>query len=259
MKKLMTFSVALTCAVAIQAGILEDCTVPCVETNAAGKVFRYRWHEPTNVVAGAKCPLVVFFHGAGERGTDNFSQMRHCIADILLRSEKKEPCFILAGQVPNGQLWVDTPWGNLEHRMPKEPTSAMALALDKIDALRMDPRIDPDRIYACGISMGGYGTWDAIMRHPDWFAAAMPVCGGADITKAYLVRDLPIWVFHGGADTIVPTWRSRSMVSALWVVNGKVRYREYPGVGHNSWSATFNDPVTLDWMFAQRRGRDTSK
>ena len=256
MKKLMTFSVALTCAVAIQAGILEDCTVPCVETNAAGRVFRYRWHEPTNIVAGVKYPLVVFFHGAGERGTDNFNQMRHGIANILSRSEKTEPCFVLAGQVPNGQQWVDTPWGARDHRMPENPSKPMALLIELLKKTMAERPIDPRRVYVAGVSMGGYGTWDLVQRFPDLFAAAMPCCGGGDVQLAERLKGVPIWAFHGDRDGIVPFVRSRLMSAAIWRAGGNLRYTEFRGVGHNSWNPAYNDwDVRLKWLFEQRRAR----
>ena len=101
--------------------------------------------------------------------------------------------------------------------------------------------------------MGGYGTWDIVQRRPEVFAAAIPICGGGDSTLAWKIRNVPIWAFHGDKDDAVPVARSRQMVSALWQCNGNVRYREYPGVGHGCWIATYNDNQVLDWFFSQSK------
>ena len=101
--------------------------------------------------------------------------------------------------------------------------------------------------------MGGYGTWDIVQRYPDLFAAAMPLCGGGDPALARVIRAVPIWAFHGDCDKAVPVRRSRQMVAALWQCDGNVRYREYPGVGHNCWDATYSDASVLDWFFSSRR------
>ena len=104
-----------------------------------------------------------------------------------------------------------------------------------------------------GFSMGGYGTWDLSARYPDLFAAAMPICGGGDVQQAGKLTKLPIWVFHGDADKAVPVERSRAMVSAIKQRGGNIKYTEYPGVGHDSWTATFSNPEIMQWLFDQAR------
>ena len=101
--------------------------------------------------------------------------------------------------------------------------------------------------------MGGYGTWDIIQRFPNKFAAAIPVCGGGDLAGAPVFKDIPIWVFHGDKDGAVPVSRSRDMITALKACNSKVKYTEYPDVGHNSWTQTYSNPNVLKWLFNQRR------
>ena len=221
-----------------------------------GARLLYRWHAPAKIESGRRYPLVVLFHGAGERGDDNVAQLVHGATELLNYAKKTgEEIFFIAGQVPRNQQWVDTPWAQKSHTMSAEPSSSMKLALALVDDVRTTLPVDPARIYATGISMGGYGTWDAVQRRPELFAAAMPICGGGDTACAAKIKDVPIWCFHGDADGAVPVCRSRSMVAALWAVDGKIRYREYPGVGHNCWTRTSGDDAVLAGLFAQRKGR----
>jgi predicted peptidase len=113
--------------------------------------------------------------------------------------------------------------------------------------------IDTSRIYITGLSMGGYGTWDAIARYPNFFGAAAPVCGGGDPKLVKQYAKLPIWCFHGEADSVVKVIRSREMVEALQQVGSSIKYTEYPGVQHDSWTATYSNPEFYEWLFAQRK------
>ena len=232
-----------------------DLTVPLAYTNATGAVLRYRWAEPATVEPGKTYPLVILFHGAGERGTNNCAQLVHGAKDLLnYMKEKGIKGYFIAGQCPEGEQWVNVPWANLAHRMPEKPSAAMGLAMELIAKTMAEKPVDRNQVLVTGISMGGYGTWDIVQRRPDWFAAALPCCGGGDTTLAWKIRDVPIWAFHGDADGAVPVTRSRDMVTALWAVNGKIRYREYPGMGHACWIPTYADhDVVLDWFFSQRK------
>ena len=217
-----------------------------------GSVFRYRWTEklPND---GSKVPLVIFLHGAGERGTNNVAQLRHGVGELLDWLDKHEKGYrLVAGQVPNGKRWVEVDWNAKAHAMPKMPSETMALELALLDRLLADPRTDAQRVYVTGISMGGYGTWDIVCRRPDMFAAAMPICGGGDSAQAAKIAHVPIWVFHGSADRAVPVCRSRNMVSALWSAGSNAHYREYPDAGHNVWTRTYRDNEVLKWFFSQR-------
>ncbi len=132
----------------------------------------------------------------------------------------------------------------------KEP---LELTVELIDALGLEFSIDPDRIYITGLSMGGFGTWIAVSRYPDRFAAAVPICGGGDPT-AIGQTSAKIWAFHGAADRAVPPKRSREMVEALHRAGGHPRYTEYPGVGHDAWRYAYMEPELVGWLFRQRRG-----
>ena len=222
-------------------------------TGAGGKVFRYRWAEklPTD---GSKVPLVLFLHGAGERGIDNTAQLKHGVGEILDWLDKHEKGYrLVAGQVPNGKRWVEVDWNSKSHVMPAEPSETMSLEIELLDKLLADSTTDTSRVYVTGISMGGYGTWDLACRRPEVFAAAMPICGGGDSAQAAKIAALPIWTFHGSADGAVPVSRSRNMVSALWAVGSNAHYREYPDAGHGVWTRTYRDNEVLGWFFKQKK------
>lgn len=236
----------------VLGGIAEESTVPCKWTSADGGEFRYRFHAPADVEDGKRYPLVIFMHGAGERGTNNVAQLVWgCDEIVSWFKNRHEEFYLVAGQVPAGQQWVDTPWTLPEHEMPKDPSATMSQQIAFIEYLFRAFPIDRTRVYVSGISMGGYGTWDLLCRKPEWFAAGLPVCGGGDPHQAWRIREIPIWTFHGDQDGAVPVCRSRKMTAALWDVNGNIRYREYPGAGHNVWTPTYADKGVLDWFFSR--------
>jgi predicted peptidase len=225
-------------------------------TDASGAKLLYRLLKPKDYDKTKKYPLVLFFHGAGERGNDNKKQLVHGMRDFASdKIMEQYPCFVVAPQCPSGVQWVDTPWSALSHEMPDKPTQPMRMSIDLVGELEKEFSIDSNRLYVTGLSMGGFGTWDTIQRNPDMFAAAAPICGGGD-SRLELVKpiaNLPIWAFHGDKDTAVKTQRSRDMIDALKKAGGSPRYTEYPGIGHNSWSATYSNPELYKWMFSQQR------
>jgi predicted peptidase len=121
------------------------------------------------------------------------------------------------------------------------------------DQLQKDFNVDKRRLYLTGLSMGGFGTWDALQRWPDKFAAAVPVCGGGDVGQAKQIAKVPIWVFHGAKDSVVKPDRSRKMVNAIRAAGGDSKYTEYPEAGHDSWSETYRNPQLYDWLFAHKK------
>jgi poly(3-hydroxybutyrate) depolymerase len=149
--------------------------------------------------------------------------------------------------------WANMDWAAKSGSAAKDPSTPTRLALAALEGLRKEFNLDPKRLYLTGLSMGGYGTWDVLARHPTLFAAAVPVCGGADESTAPAIKDLPIWCFHGGADKTVPPERSRNMIAALKAAGGNPKYTEYEGVGHNSWDKAYAEPDLPKWLFAQHR------
>lgn len=229
-----------------------------VMTDAFGptkNTAKYRLLAPDDVQTEAKFPLVLFLHGAGERGVDNKKQLLY-LPDVLATEEsrKKYPCFAAAPQCPPNMKWVDLPWEE-ETSKPQPPISApMKMVLAILDEVLHTWPIDPARVYLTGLSMGGYGSWDLAMRRPTHFAALAPLCGGGDESQAGVIKDLPTWAVHGDKDTAVPVARSRNMIKALEAAGGKPKYTELAGIGHNCWTKAYSpDFGLLDWMFQQRR------
>ncbi len=226
---------------------------PLVFKTADGRMLNYRLMKPKNYDPQKKYPLVLFFHGAGERGDDNVAQLVHGMNDFA-RDENREkyPCFVVAPQVPEGKRWVEVDWTEDAHDFDEKPSVTMQLVIELLDALPKEFRIDRTRLYVTGLSMGGFGTWDIISRFPDKFAAAAPVCGGADLKLAPKLVHVPIWTFHGDQDTVVKLHRTVDMVEAIRKAGGKPFYTEYAGVGHDSWVKAYSDPKLMEWMFAQK-------
>jgi predicted peptidase len=129
----------------------------------------------------------------------------------------------------------------------------MRLTLSALDSLKHEFRIDTQRIYVIGLSMGGHGVWDLVTRFPKMFAAAIPVCSAGDPAKAAKIVGVPIWCFHGAADPVVGVAYARTMITALRKAGGTPKYTEYPGVGHDSYRNAFKEAELLPWLFAQRR------
>ena len=230
------------------------------EFSAGSAKLNYRLLQPANLEAGKKYPLVVFLHGAGERGDDNKAQLKHG-APAFAKPDVREkfPCFVFAPQCPKDQTWSAVKGWTDAESFQDEPKPAMKLVLGALDALTKEFAIDPDRIYVTGLSMGGYGSWDLISRQPEKFAAAIPVCGGGDKDKAAVAKGVPVWAFHGLADDVVSPARSQEMVTALRAAGGSAVLTEYPGVAHDSWTFAYSEPNLLPWLFAQRRGEPTQK
>ncbi len=225
---------------------------PRVFDSAKGPALNYRLHVPAELDPEEAYPLILFLHGAGERGDDNELQLLHGAWDILdFTIENDVPAFILAPQCPAEAKWVDIPWNRLLERMPEAPSAPMRLVIELMDALIAEYPIDEGRIYVTGLSMGGYGTWDIVQRVPGRFAAALPICGGGDPAQAARIRHVPIWAFHGSNDTIVPLRQTLDMIDALEAAGGSPSYTVYGGVGHDAWSRTYSNEDVLWWLFDQ--------
>ncbi len=182
--------------------------------------------------------MILYLHGAGERGEDLERITVHGIPR-LLREGRRFPFVVVAPQWSDPESWWDVVF--------------LGALLDEAGERY---RIDPDRIYVTGLSMGGFGTWDLLVKFPDRFAAAVPVCGGGNPLLASRIRHIPVWVFHGALDDTVPVRRSREMVEALRAADAvEVRYTEYPDVGHDAWTPAYSNPEVYQWMLRHRRNR----
>lgn len=221
-----------------------------------GNTIDYRFLSPELPDPGSDTlyPLVLFLHGAGERGNDNASQLRLIVAKFASDQIRAAyPCYVVAPQCPADTKWVDTDWFASEHTMPEEPSWPLETAVELVNHFTETYPIDSNRIYGIGVSMGGFGIWDTLQRYPNLFAGAIPICGGGDCKLVSRFAHIPLWVFHGADDTVVQTKRSRDMVSALKIAGANPIYTEFPQVGHNSWDYAIKEPAFFSWLYSQRK------
>jgi predicted peptidase len=244
--------------------ILVSAPLPAADYSARtfsapdGGRLNYRIHVPEAAEPEAPWPLVLFLHGAGERGDDNQLQLIHGAFDILdFTVESDNPAVILAPQCPADERWVDVDWDAPTHRMAENPSAPMQMVMALLEATLADLPVDRQRVYVTGLSMGGYGAWEIVQRRPGLFAAAIPICGGGDPALADSISHLPLWVFHGADDPIVPVRRSLDMVAALQAAGGQPSYTIYGGAGHDAWTRTYANAGVLQWLFDQERMAST--
>ena len=203
-----------------------------------------------------KYPLVVFLHGLYERGDDNESQLKFGVTNLAeSKISAMYPAFIIAPQCPQNAKWANISENTSTHqiRLLTSPSKPMKLLIELIYKLEKDFPVDTNRIYITGFSMGGYGTYDAIERYPNLFAAAVPVCGGGDTSKAASIAHIPIWIFHGAEDPTVSPLYSLDMMSALTTAGAHPGFTQYPEVGHFSAKGAYTDPTMIAWLFRQRK------
>jgi len=180
-----------------------------------------------------KWPLMLFLHGAGERGDDLNKVKVHGPPKIV--ASKDLPFIVVSPQCPKDQWW---------------DIQRLSALLDEVERKQ---RVDPERIYVTGLSMGGFGSWAMAAHEPRRFAAIAPICGGGDPKQVRKYKHLPVWVFHGAKDRVVPLERSKQMVDALKKHQADVSFTVYPNAGHDSWTKTYNNPALYDWFMDHKR------
>lgn len=254
---LLTTIFSLNLAVSQDLSVFEKRTF----TSSAGQALPYRILYPENYDKAKKYPVVLFLHGAGERGDNNESQLVHGSKLFLDPANRKAyPAIVIFPQCP-----AEGYWGNVSvdrNTMPltlvfdysKPITPALQAAIELLKKITKEESVDAKRIYVAGLSMGGMGTFEAVYRFPELFAAAVPICGGADV-KSYdkRVKEIPFRVFHGAKDDVVEPRYSREIVDKLKALNISVEYKEYPEANHNSWDNAFAEPDFLSWMFSKSK------
>ena len=205
--------------------------------------LRYWLFLPTDYETQAQsggAPLLLFLHGAGERGDapEDIAKVKIHGPPRLLDSPefaKNFPAVTVSPQCKNGYAW--------------SPAQLMLL----LDHIENNFVIDKSRIYVTGLSMGGFGTWMCLNESPKRFAAAAPICGGAKPEWAEKLTDIPIWIFHGDKDPVVSLDHSQGIVDAIRDADGrKILFTIYEGEGHDSWTRTYNNQLLYDWMFQQK-------
>lgn len=223
-------------------------------TASSGYMMNYRYATKGIPTGDVKYPLFILMHGAGERGSDNAAQLGLFAGLINWLDANMEGYFLIAGQVPANEQWVDVPWGAASGTMPENPSGMMSATMELVDDLMANEAIDANRVYVTGMSMGGYGVWDILSRRGDLFAAAMPLCGGGDPAQVAQFKDVSVWAFHGSADGTVPVARTREMVAAMENAGATPRYTEYAGAGHDVWTATYANADALAWFVQRKKG-----
>jgi predicted peptidase len=224
----------------------------------------YRYLRPQSFDSTKKYPLVIFLHGAYEKGFDHESQLniggRFFLRDSI---RKNYPAFVLFPQCPVADLWayfetkIDPSTGNVtEVNFPfnKKSTDVSSVLMSLIDSLKRSDKIDPSRVYIGGLSQGGMGVLDLIARYPNVFAAALSICGaGKESTAKNFAGKTALWLFHGDADDVVPVSFSRDYFKRLQKLRADVLYSEYKGVKHNSWVNAFSEQALMQWLFSKRK------
>lgn len=187
---------------------------------------------------GQKWPLMLFLHGAGERGSD-LNKVKVHGPPKLIEQGKSLPFIVVSPQCPSGSWWAS----------PEQIQVLIAL----LDEMVEKYDVDESRVYLTGLSMGGFGTWALGSTCPDRFAALVPICGGGQPRMARQLKDLPIWVFHGARDNVVPISQSEEMVEALKAAGGNAEFTVYPEATHDSWTVTYDNPKLYEWLLSHRR------
>ena len=210
------------------------------------KAVRTRYNflvfQPHGSAPKSGWPLILFLHGAGERGSRLSAVTKHGIPKVAPQIEGF-PFLCVSPQCPAGETWqVEALLGLLEHVIKKH-------------------RVDPRRVYLTGMSMGGYGTWSLAAAQPKRFAAVAPICGGGDVVSVLLadaprlrvLKTLPIWAFHGGKDEVVPVSESERMVDAFRKIGNSPKLTIYPNSAHDCWTGTYENGELYSWLLSHRR------
>jgi len=220
-----------------------------------GDTLNYRMLFPLNDTL-QKYPLVIFLHGSGERGNDNEAQLKWGVMNFASDQIMKQyPSFIVAPQCSENLDWYnfDGDFNSRKMRLKATPSKPMKLIIELLQELVKNNAIDTNRIYITGLSMGGAGTYDAMQRYPRLFAAAVPVCGFGDVSKAALMAHIPTWIFHGALDPAVDPRYSYDMLGALIQAGAHPGFTQYPEVDHFSWIPAYADTMMMEWLYTQRK------
>lgn len=226
-----------------------------------GDTLKYRIHYPKNYKLGKKYPVITYLHGSGERGSDNETPITIGGEFFISKRNSSFEYITIFPQCPYNQSWrhlVENPdstkLAEFDISYVANPERPLEMVKALLDELQKNKIADPNRMYIGGSSMGGFGTFDMIERYPDYFAAAFPICGGGDVSKAVaFANKVSVWLFHGAEDNVVYPQRSREYYERLKELGSDVSYNEYAGVGHNSWDNVFKNESLIPWLLSKKK------
>ncbi len=240
-----------------------------------GIMLPYRLYVPQEYTSDKEYSFLLFLHGAGNRGDDNLNQISENtgLIERIIGGEKvtygnesidtSKEFIIVAPQCGKDYQWVDTPWGKSpdpSYSTDEIPESKYMAALNELlDELFVKYNIDEQRQYVTGLSMGGFGTWDLLVRQPDRWAAAIPMGGAADVDKAELIKDIPIWTFHQILDSVVLSEGTQRIVARLAQLGGNIKFTPYFDLQHNAWTKGYAEEDLLEWLYSQKRSDEEVK
>ncbi len=235
-----------------------------------GTNLPYRLYVPEDYTAEKEYSFLLFLHGAGNRGSENESQvsMHVGLLDRIIGGEEiksgddiidsSKEFIIIAPQCAQEYQWVDTSWSvtpDPSYKLDEVPQSQyMTAVVELIEKMKEDFSLNDERMYVTGLSMGGFGTWDLIMRYPDLFDAAIPMGGAGDISKADIIKNTPVWTFHQLQDPTVAPDGTLAMVKALTEVGAEVKFTPYFDGVHNAWTKGYAEPDMLQWLYDHSNG-----
>ncbi|MSV27792.1 MAG: hypothetical protein EXQ52_03485 [Bryobacterales bacterium] len=211
--------------------------------------YRYQVYVPADWTKTRAWPVILFLHGAGERGNDGLAQTQVGLGGGIRFHADRFPAIVVMPQCRKDTRWTDP-------EIEAQVFAALAKSMKEFHG-------DAKRVYLTGLSMGGFGTFAFAAKRAGQFAAVVPICGGVVrrneeakgdpyAEAAVKIGKTPAWIFHGAADPTVPVSESQKMQALLKANGGDVRYTEYPGVGHNSWDKAYAEADLPKWLFEQR-------
>lgn len=257
MKKLLTIALLLF----VQLANAQDKTMFSKEQFIkGGDTLQYRMLLPENFDEKKQYPVLFFLHGAGERGTNNEAQLIHG-SKLFLNPENRKnfPAIIIFPQCPQDDYWANVIIGDgkklerFSFQKGGKPRKSMELLIALVAKIKSEKFSDKDRFYVGGLSMGAMGTYEILRRKPNVFASAFAICGGDHVENVKKYKHVPLWIFHGAKDSVVPIQKSEIVVNELKRLNSDVKFRIYPDANHNSWDPAFAEPDFLSWIFSYRK------